>query len=144
MVAATTETKVLEARNVSKTFGGIKALDGVDLDVYAGQVGAVVGENGAGKSTLMNILSGVYQGYGGQIVLDGQQVVFANPKDAQDKERGLAADILLEDLEETKQVMRTRISEFVLTDEGKALFLQKGQWFFIGIVSSPLEFPNMS
>lgn len=89
MVAAKTETKVLEARNVSKTFGGIKALDGVDLEVYAGQVGAVVGENGAGKSTLMKILSGVYQDYGGQIVLDGQQVVFANPKEAQDNGIGI-------------------------------------------------------
>ena len=76
MVAAKTETKVLEARNVSKTFGGINALDRVDLEVYAGQVVAVVGENGAGKSTLMNILSGVYQDNAGMIVLDGQQVVF--------------------------------------------------------------------
>ena len=82
-----TETKVLEALRVSKTFGGIKALDGVDLEVCAGQVGAVVGENGAGKSTLMNILSGVYQDYDGQIVQDGRQVVFANPKEAQDNGR---------------------------------------------------------
>ncbi len=89
MVAAKTKTKVLEALRVSKTFGGIKALDGVDLEVRAGQVGAVVGENGAGKSTLMNILSGVYQDYGGRIVLDGRQVVFANPKEAQDNGIGI-------------------------------------------------------
>ncbi|MHC4112981.1 MAG: ATP-binding cassette domain-containing protein, partial [Planctomycetota bacterium] len=77
MVTAKTQIKVLEACNVSKTFGGIKALDGVDLQVYASQVVAVVGENGAGKSTL------------GQIVLDGQQVVFANPKEAQDNGIGI-------------------------------------------------------
>jgi len=74
---------VLQAKNISKTFGGIKALDSVSLEIFRGQVNAVVGENGAGKSTLMKILTGIYQQYDGQIILDGQKVTFRNPKEAQ-------------------------------------------------------------
>ncbi|MBN2181313.1 MAG: sugar ABC transporter ATP-binding protein [Sedimentisphaerales bacterium] len=75
---------VLKATGISKTFGGIKALDGVNLEIHAGKVNAIVGENGAGKSTLMKILAGIYQGYEGRIFLDGQPADFANPKEAQD------------------------------------------------------------
>jgi len=74
---------VLQAKSISKTFGGIKALDSVSLEVYKGQVNAIVGENGAGKSTLMKVLTGIYQEYDGQIILDGHKVTFANPKEAQ-------------------------------------------------------------
>ena len=83
MAQSKTNEIILLAKDISKTFGGIKALDNVNLEIYAGKVNAIVGENGAGKSTLMKILSGVYQEYEGQIFLDGQQVNFANPKEAQ-------------------------------------------------------------
>jgi len=83
MVRSKTNNIVLQAKGISKTFGGIKALDGVDLVVYQGQVNAIVGENGAGKSTLMKVLTGVYQEYDGQIILDGRKVTFTNPKEAQ-------------------------------------------------------------
>ena len=83
MVRSKTNNIVLQAKGISKTFGGIKALDGVDLVVYQGQVNAIVGENGAGKSTLMKVLTGVYQEYDGQITLDGREVTFTNPKEAQ-------------------------------------------------------------
>ncbi len=79
---------VLYAEKITKTFPGVRALDAVDLSVYAGKVNAIVGENGAGKSTLMNILSGVYTGYEGDIYLYGEHTVFAGPADAQ--KRGIA------------------------------------------------------
>jgi len=84
MALSKTDNIVLQARDISKAFGGVKALDGVSLEILAGKVNAIVGENGAGKSTLMKILSGVHQEYEGQIVLDGQPVTFANPRQAQD------------------------------------------------------------
>ncbi|MHC4556093.1 MAG: sugar ABC transporter ATP-binding protein [Planctomycetota bacterium] len=83
MAQSKTDNIVLQAKNISKKFGGIKALDSVNLEVYKGQVNAIVGENGAGKSTLMKVLTGIYQEYDGQIILDGFKVTFANPKEAQ-------------------------------------------------------------
>ncbi len=74
---------VLQAKGISKRFGGIKALDNVSLDIYKGQVNAIVGENGAGKSTLMKVLTGIYQDYDGQIILDGHKITFINPKEGQ-------------------------------------------------------------
>ncbi len=73
---------VLESKSITKRFGGIIALDAVDLQVHSGKVNVIVGENGAGKSTLMKILSGVYPSYEGTLLLDGQKVRFNNPKEA--------------------------------------------------------------
>ena len=90
MTQSKTDNIVLQAKSISKTFGGIKALDSVSLEIYKGQVNAIVGENGAGKSTLMKVLTGIHQPRraGGQIFLDGLKVTFANPKEAQ--ESGIA------------------------------------------------------
>ncbi len=74
---------VLEAAGIEKSFPGVRALDGVALRVRAGRLVALLGENGAGKSTLMNILSGVYPPDAGTIRLDGREVRFANPREAQ-------------------------------------------------------------
>ena len=68
--------------NIEKTFPGVKALDGVTLNVKAGTVHALMGENGAGKSTLMKCLFGVYSKDGGKIYLDGKEISFANSKEA--------------------------------------------------------------
>ncbi|MDW8060752.1 MAG: sugar ABC transporter ATP-binding protein [Thermomicrobium sp.] len=73
---------VLEARDISKRFPGVVALEGVTLRVYPGEIHAVVGENGAGKSTLMKILSGVHQPDEGELLLDGRPVRFADPRQA--------------------------------------------------------------
>jgi ribose transport system ATP-binding protein len=75
------ETPILEVRNISKRFGATQALSGVSLSFFPGTVHAVVGENGAGKSTLMNLVGGVHQPDGGQIILDGRPVILQNPND---------------------------------------------------------------
>lgn len=77
--------KILEMRNVTKTFPGVKALSEVSIDVAAGEVLGIVGENGAGKSTLMKVLSGSYPygSYEGDILFNGEKVEFRSIKDAQ-------------------------------------------------------------
>src|SRR5439155_15396215 len=72
-----TSPPLLEVRGLSKSFPGVRALDGVGLSAAAGEVLAVVGENGAGKSTLMKILAGVYRPDAGDLLLDGRPVRFA-------------------------------------------------------------------
>lgn len=80
---------VLEMSNISKTFPGVKALDGVQLKIRPGEIHALMGENGAGKSTLMKVLSGAYQAdSGGEIKIDGTPVIIHNPLDA--KKYGIA------------------------------------------------------
>ena len=76
---------LLEMRNITKTFPGVKALDNVNLQVEEGEIHALVGENGAGKSTLMNVLSGIYPHgtYDGDIIYKGQVCKFSNIKDSE-------------------------------------------------------------
>ncbi len=69
-------------RDIHKTFGAVRALVGIDCEVPAGEVHAIVGENGAGKSTLMKILAGVYRPDAGEVLVDGQPVRFRSPVDA--------------------------------------------------------------
>ncbi len=76
---------ILEMKNISKTFPGVKALNGVELKVKPGEVHALMGENGAGKSTLMKILMGIYtMDDGGEILFNGQPYHVHNPKEAMD------------------------------------------------------------
>ncbi|MBA2341696.1 MAG: xylose ABC transporter ATP-binding protein [Pyrinomonadaceae bacterium] len=76
---------LLEMRNITKTFPGVRALDGVSFDLRAGELHALVGENGAGKSTLMKVLGGVYPHgtYGGEIIVDGKLRNFGSVREAE-------------------------------------------------------------
>ena len=78
---------VLSIKNLSKRFGGLVAVDDVSLDVFPGEVVALLGDNGAGKSTLIKCVSGVYTATSGQIILQGERVDFSRPIDA--RERGI-------------------------------------------------------
>ena len=72
----------LECRGVTKTFGRVVANKNCDLEVYRGEILAILGENGSGKTTLMNMVAGIYYPDAGQIFVDGKEVTIASPKDA--------------------------------------------------------------
>ncbi len=85
---------LLEARGVSKYFGSVNALQDITLRVNAGEVACVLGDNGAGKSTLIKILSGVHAPDEGELLLEGEPVRFANPREA----RGRGISTVFQDL----------------------------------------------
>ena len=78
------KTPAVRMRNITKTFGPVVANDKVWLDIYRGEILALLGENGSGKTTLMNMLSGIYFPDEGEISIDGKEVVIRSPKDAFD------------------------------------------------------------
>lgn len=85
MTATTTQkTAVLSARGLVKTFGKVVGLDGVDMDLYPGEVLAIIGDNGAGKSTLIKCLTGAMIPDAGGMTLDGRPVQFKRPLEARE------------------------------------------------------------
>ena len=78
------ESPLLLARNVSKAYGTVQALSGAHIDVYKGEIVALVGDNGAGKSTLIKVLSGAHRPDAGEIVVRDQPATIHNPNDAFD------------------------------------------------------------
>jgi|KBSMisStandDraft_5_1062788.scaffolds.fasta_scaffold81745_3 ABC-type sugar transport system ATPase subunit len=87
-------TPLLEARGVTRSYGNVAALAGVDLQVRPGEVVGLVGDNGAGKSTLLKILCGAVQPSAGQLLVNGEPVTFRSPKDS--RERGI--EVVYQDL----------------------------------------------
>jgi D-xylose transport system ATP-binding protein len=75
-------TPLVELRDISIAFGGIKAVDHVSVDLYPGEVVGLLGHNGAGKSTLIKCLSGAYRADSGEILINGARVEINNPRDA--------------------------------------------------------------
>ncbi len=80
---------VIQMRDISKSFGGVHALNNVQMQAYAGEVHALLGENGAGKSTLIKTMTGVHQPDSGEIYLHGESTRFSGPREAQ--QRGIGA-----------------------------------------------------
>jgi len=87
-------TALLEARGLSRSFGHVRALDGVDFDVHAGEVVGLIGDNGAGKSTLIKALSGNLELDEGDISFDGQPVRLSTPREAE----ALGIEVVYQDL----------------------------------------------
>lgn len=85
---------LLRLQNVSKNFGAIQALQGVDLEIGAGDVVGLMGDNGAGKSTLVKIIAGNFRPSGGAVEVQGRQVQFAKPIDA----RNVGIEVVYQDL----------------------------------------------
>jgi simple sugar transport system ATP-binding protein len=79
---AVTTTPLVRIERIRKEFGGVVALAAVTLDVNPGEIVALVGDNGAGKSTLVKCIAGVYQPTSGEILLEGEPVLFSSPLDA--------------------------------------------------------------
>jgi D-xylose transport system ATP-binding protein len=77
-----TAAPLIEMRDISIAFGGIKAVDHASIDLYPGEVVGLLGHNGAGKSTLIKILSGAYKRDQGKIFINGEEVTIDNPRDA--------------------------------------------------------------
>ena len=78
-------TPLVNLKNISISFGGIKAVDDVSVDLYPGEVVGLLGHNGAGKSTLIKCLSGAYKADSGEIFINGNKVIINNPRDARDQ-----------------------------------------------------------
>ena len=83
------KTAAVQMRNITKTFGSVVANDKVWLDIYKGEILALLGENGSGKTTLMNMLSGIYFPEEGDILINGEKVVIRSPRDAFDHGIGM-------------------------------------------------------
>jgi D-xylose transport system ATP-binding protein len=77
------KTPLVEMQDIHVAFGGVHAVDGVSVDLMAGEVVGMVGHNGAGKTTLMRVLSGAHPADSGEIRIDGSRVQISNPRDAQ-------------------------------------------------------------
>ena len=86
--------KVLELKGIKKYFGGVKAVDGVDLTLYKDEIMALIGDNGAGKSTLIKMITGLYTPDDGEMFLEGEKVVHLNPKAA----REMGIETIFQDL----------------------------------------------
>jgi ABC-type sugar transport system ATPase subunit len=92
--SANPASPVLSLRNIRKTFGGIVALKGFNLDLFPGEVVALVGDNGAGKSTLVKIIAGVHPPNSGQILIEESEVTIADPSRSQ----ALGIQVVFQDL----------------------------------------------
>ena len=117
------ENPLLETRGLTKRFGAVQALNGVNFHAHAGQVMALVGDNGAGKSTLIKCIAGIYTIDGGEILWEGEQVSISGPKDS----ARLGIEVVYQDLAladnldvvENMYLGREMLSSFRRLDEAK-------------------------
>ena len=87
-------TPLLEARGITKAYGNVAALTGINFKLFGGEIVGLVGDNGAGKSTLVKTLCGAHQPTEGQLLVEGEEVTFSSPKES--RERGI--EVVYQDL----------------------------------------------
>lgn len=132
------DAPVIRMEHIHKSFGGVHALDDVQIEVYAGEVHAILGENGAGKSTLIKTMTGVHQPDSGEIYLYGERVQFSGPREAQ--QQGIGAiyqePSLFPDLDIAENIMvgrqptrAGRVDWRTMTREARDLLEQLGVGF---------------
>ena len=105
---------VLELKEITKIFPGVKALDKVSFQLKAGEIHALMGENGAGKSTLMKVLTGIYTKDSGTITYEGKDIEFHNTREAQDAGIVIFANRILVSYISHTVWMRSRSSQTAL------------------------------
>lgn len=135
MVMRQNNKEVVRMESISKRFGGVTALNGVDFTANAGEIHALLGENGAGKSTLMKVLAGAIQKDEGRVFIEGEEVMINNPKQGQDcgisviyqefalaKDLTVAENIFIDSLGEGKRLVNWKKlkerAKLVLEDMG--------------------------
>ncbi|MEP3245649.1 MAG: sugar ABC transporter ATP-binding protein [Sneathiella sp.] len=114
----------IEVRNIGKSFGATRALDGVSFDFRPGEIFAMVGANGAGKSTLIKIICGYYPDYEGEILIDGDEVRFSSPHDATGKGIATVHQIINQGVVQTMTVRENLALAELLSGEGGAILYQ--------------------
>ena len=117
---------MLELKNISKIFPGVKALDDVSLSFCKGEIHALMGENGAGKSTLMKIITGIYHPDMGEMYLDGEKADIKNFRDA------VAHDINMVS-QEIQVIPESTVAENIILDRIDQ-FKKEGWWTGSGLM----------
>ena len=108
---------LVQMKNITKHFGGVKALQEVDFEVHENEVLGLVGDNGAGKSTLIKILAGVFPPDRGQIIFQGKQVEFSHPSEA----KAIGIQVIYQDL--------ALVDTFNLPSNFNIVIIKKAYWF---------------
>ena len=124
---------ILQVKNISKVFPGVKALTDVSADFYPGEVHTLVGENGAGKSTLIKIISGVYTPTEGKVIFEGKEMNFTSPGQAIgagieviNQELSIAKELACDARDCGAEVIITRDSDVgIYTDDGRTIRQKK-------------------
>ncbi len=117
-------SKGIEVRDIGKSFGATRALDGVSFDFRPGEIFAMVGANGAGKSTLIKIICGYYPDYEGEIFIDGESVRFSSPHDATAKGIATVHQIINQGVVQTMTVRENLALAELLSGEGGSILYQ--------------------
>ncbi len=116
---------IIEAKNISKTFGATKALIKVSFDFYRGEIFSIVGANGAGKSTFIKIMCGYYADYEGEIYIDGQLVRFESPRDAYEAGIQVVHQNIEQGIVQNMSVAENLALEMIVSPEAKCIYNKK-------------------